>query len=93
MGWWAASREQEQRLRQPGGLLQQVSRPLRLQPRRSQRALKPKRVLTDDVSAETLRILAQHVSGIRRAAEHAIGLMAGGKRQIVLSVPHDASRS
>ncbi|MDB5555228.1 MAG: hypothetical protein JWL86_5212 [Rhizobium sp.] len=61
--------------------------------RRGQRALKPQSVLTDEDSAETLRILAQHTSGIAKAAEHAIGLTAGGKRQIVLSAPHNASLS
>jgi hypothetical protein len=61
--------------------------------RRGQRALKPQSVLTDEDCATAQRILWQHTGGVAKAAELAVGLRGGGKRQIVLSAPHNASLS
>ncbi len=61
--------------------------------RRGRRALKPQSHLTEEDSLEVQKILSLHASGVGKAAELAVGLTAGGKRQIVLSAPHNASLS
>lgn len=61
--------------------------------RRGRRSLKPQSVLTDEDAAEVQKILTVHATGVGKAAELAVGLAPGGKRQIVLSAPHNASLS
>ena len=57
--------------------------------RRGRRSLKPQSVLTAQDAAEVQRLLLGYTGGVGRAAELAVGLAPGGKRQIVLSAPHN----
>jgi len=61
--------------------------------RRGRRPLKPQSMLTEDDAAEAQRLLAVHAAGLGKAAELAVGLSPGGKRQTVLSAPHNTSLS
>ncbi|MDX8463159.1 helix-turn-helix domain-containing protein [Mesorhizobium humile] len=59
--------------------------------RRGHRSSKPQSVLTTEDAAEVQRLLVAHAAGVGKAAELAVGLAPGGKRQIVLSAPHSAA--
>jgi len=59
--------------------------------RRGRRALKPQSHLTEEDSVEVQKVLSIHAGGVGKAADLAVGLIAGGKRQIVVSAPHNAS--
>lgn len=61
--------------------------------RRGRRPLKPQSVLTEEDAAEVQKILTALTAGVGKAAELAVGLAPGLKRQIVLSAPHNASLS
>jgi hypothetical protein len=59
--------------------------------RRDSRPLKLQSVLTHDDAAEAQKILTCHAAGLGKAAELAVGLSGTGRKQIVLSAPHNAS--
>ncbi|MFT3999783.1 MAG: AraC family transcriptional regulator [Rhizobium sp.] len=61
--------------------------------RRGSRPLKPQSMLTEEDAAEAQRILAAHTVNVGKAAELAVGLTATGKKQVVLSAPHNAALS
>ncbi len=61
--------------------------------RRGRRPLRPQSLLTEEDAAEALKLLTAHAAGVGKAAELAVGLATGLKRQTVLSAPHNASLS
>ncbi|RAZ72360.1 helix-turn-helix transcriptional regulator [Mesorhizobium atlanticum] len=59
--------------------------------RRGHRSLKPRSLLTVEDAAEVQRLLVAQAASVGKAAELAVGLAPGGRRQIVLSAPHNSS--